>query len=313
VATRKVEFRESYFVYCLAFGADATQLATAGTDTGLVHIWPWRNSAAAPQTLQSRMGCQINGLRYSPDGSLLAIAHNPTESDELVRMWNNPTGDVAATISEPHSGGAIYAGMEFSPDGRFLMFCEFGQGQDQPNFFVYDTTTWQRVWAMSTKPLRAATFALSRDGRYAAIVGDELGGSATHPVFTSKILIVDLAARRVSRIVQAPGMNTHFIAWHPDGKRIVMSSNYFVTIDVDTGRVTSRPVDPDHSAVALQYSPDGKYLMIGTLAGVELWDAEHTKVVQTISGRMNLTRFSPDGRYLAMSVGNNGISIWAVN
>ena len=58
----------------------------------------------------------MNGVAFSPDGTLLAAA----EVDGAVQMWNLATGQaVGAPLEADRPGGSVN-GLAFSPDGKLL-------------------------------------------------------------------------------------------------------------------------------------------------------------------------------------------------
>jgi WD40 repeat protein len=109
-----------------------------------------------------------------------------------------------------------------------------------------------------------------------------------------------------------------FVAWSPDGHRIVIGGDpgesptplpALETFDVDTQKRIKIYPSRGHMT-ALNYSADGKYLLVGWLIeGVEIWDAAHTKLLQRISGRVTAARFSVDGRHLATAI-EGDVTIW---
>jgi len=59
----------------------------------------------------------VNGVAFSPDGTLLAAA----EVDGYVRLWNPATGRPAGAPLHAYSGpAAAVNGVAFSPDGKLL-------------------------------------------------------------------------------------------------------------------------------------------------------------------------------------------------
>jgi WD40 repeat protein len=310
VAKRLVDLHDDYSVFSVAFSPDGKQIASSGPVTYEVHIWAWQGSPRIIQTLQEGGGGEVNGLQYSPDGTLLASGHGKPELGSVVRIWNTSTWDIVGDLAGAGGFSPGAGEVWFSPDGRLLMFSNGGRERDESTFFAYDTRSWQPAWGLNISPSRASASALSLDGRHAAILGNDFGGTAEQPKIEFKVLIVDLAERRVLRSFEGPGVAPVVLAWRPDGKRIVMSGNFFSILDLETGRMTSTPVEATRAARTIEYSPNGKYLMIATDTGVEIWDSEYAKFFQKVPGQTNVARFSHDGRYLAMSAGARGISVW---
>lgn len=110
-----------------------------------------------------------------------------------------------------------------------------------------------------------------------------------------------------------------FVVWNSDGKYIAVGGNYptrngppaLEIVDANTGKaVTGAPATSN--MVALDYSPDGKYLLVGWgNVGVEIWDPTHRQLLQKISGQPSAARFSPDGRHLGVAEGRT-ISVWDI-
>jgi WD40 repeat protein len=338
VATKRAEFRDQYEVFSLAFSRDGTKLATSSPNSDEVHIWDWRGDPRIVQTLSQGDGAggSMNGLRYNPNGDLLASAHGAGQESQIVRIWESGTGAVAGNIADHHSGASplIYAGLEFSSDGRFLMRAQSGgwymEGSTKvivDSFIVHDATTWRPVWAMNTEPVVVSTFGASIDGHYAVIAGQERLERNGIPYLQPRILIVDLAERRVrhSSNVLADFFEVLFVVWSPDGRHFAVGGSPVTAgarlataaveiFDVKTGKQLAEYTRANASHVrALMYSPDGKYLMIGWDGGVEIWDAQHTKLLQSIAGDVDAASLSHDGRHLAISTGNHEIGVWEIN
>lgn len=335
VATKSAEFRDSSDVWSLAFSPDGKTLAMSSPNSGEVHVWDWHGEPRLVHTLQQDdAGGQLNGLRFSPQGDFLASAHGATAKDQIVRIWHATTGAVAGDIIEPKSGAfpLTHAALEFTPDAASLIRVQAGgpDGDDptKDTFIVYDTQTWARKWAISVNPTQARVLGLSLDGRYAAVAGWERlvrpgppDPSQSSNISECNIVLVDLADQRVrfsSRILSYDCF-LEFVVWNSDGKYIAVGGNYptrngppaLEIVDANTGKaVTSAPATSN--MVALDYSPDGKYLLVGWgNVGVEIWDPTHTKLLQEISGHPSAARFSPDGRHLAIAVSRE-VTVWDV-
>jgi hypothetical protein len=72
----------------------------------------------------------------------------------------------------------------------------------------------------------------------------------------------------------------------------------------------SLPVGPLPPVAALDFSPDGKWLAVGTYGRVVIWDlasARPVKMLTNVLGAVNGLKFSPDGKLLAVAGGQPSI------
>ncbi len=115
------------------------------------------------------------------------------------------------------------------------------------------------------------------------------------------------------------------IAWHPSGNYIAVNSLdwHNPTIEIyrfDGSSLTSvASYDDGTSWYAMQWNPDGRYLVVGGKAGFSLYglkifsfDGTSLTLVTDIGGDIGgSTYWSPDGRYLALSTnGGNTLRVY---
>jgi WD40 repeat protein len=335
VATKAADVRESSDTWSLAFSSDGKMLAVSSPNSGEVHLWDWRKGQLIRALQQDDAGGEINGLRFSSDGGFLASAHGATGKNRIVRIWHAATGAVAGDVVEAKSGAfpLFYAALEFTPDASTLIRVQQPRADEDPakdSFIVYDTKTWERKWAISVNPTQPQLLALSPDGTEVALVGWERvlrpgpANPATPPyVSRSNIVLIDLANQRVrfSSRIMADDCVLEFVAWSSGGQYIAVGGYCFdprpdppalEIIDAKSGKAVASATSGSNM-IALDYSSDGKYLLVGWAAvGVEIWDSRHAKLLQTISGHPSAARFSPDGRHLGIAEGR-GITVWNIN
>jgi WD40 repeat protein len=295
-------------VNTVAFSPDGKLMATYA-ESGLVRLW---DPAAGRLVRQFQSGAPANfaeGMAFSPDGRLLAVADG---DDRLVRLWNPATGRQAGDTLAVNSTVSWYVnGLAFSPRGHVLAGA------------VGDGTV--RLWDLAARrfvgqPLRAGTgnaapvifdLAFRRRGDLlAAISGDglvRLWNPAT--------------GQQAGRPLQAG--DTSFggsLAISPDGTRlatagVTLNGSYRQLVRV-WNLVTGRPAGPWRQPAgttsllnAVAFSPDGNLLAaVGDSPMITLWDQSGQRRVIRTGGDKDpdpfRLAFSPDGTLLASGLGN---------
>jgi WD40 repeat protein len=329
VAKKIAEFTEdrTFVVGGLDFNGDGAQLATNGQVAGPeVHVWNWRAPSHIARVLS--MNSSAGGgaaIRYSLDGSLLAVGHvldRPQVGSGLVRIWNTQTWAIAHDIAEPQ-GASAQMGFAFSPDGR--LFIRTMDRFSGPNLIVHRTDTWEQLWSVSTPGFTPLTLALSPDGQFVAVAG--WSSTPEGPPFGSRpqILIVDLSSRRIVRTFAAfPDNNIiQALSWSPDGKMIAAGAiiggsppgpDAVKIFDPQSGKqLIGEPATDAAFVSGLQYSRDGRYLIEAYIDGnVRIWDGQHKLLLQKIPIDMRFhpaVSISRDSRYFAVAVGRD-VSVW---
>jgi len=138
------------FIISVACSPDGKTIA-AGRLNGEIELWDVETSQVR-LTLNnySESRCDVNGLAWSPDGGLLASAHQ----DKTVRIWDGVNPNPIQSL-EAHAGWA--RGLAWSPDGSLLATT----GEDK-KIYLWDTKTWEKyaweehsflpVWSISWSP-----------------------------------------------------------------------------------------------------------------------------------------------------------------
>lgn len=306
-----------------AFSPDGRLLAVLSTEGWQkVHILDWKKRQVL-QTLDigraSNAAHVQEPVQFSPDGRLFAVC--TSAADHLrVRVWNTSDWSIAKDIVDPGPGSCD--AIAFSADSRVLLRVnEQIYLSKRDDIFAYSTDTWQLLWSMNDLQLQPEKLAVSPVGAIVAVAGDHIASNpVAHTGTISPALgLLDLQQGRYVRFLQLglaqyePVVSS---SWSPDGARsAVLSPTFLQVFDVRSGERLARRQIPNHSAVAVAYSPDGKYLVIsgftgrGTGFGVQTWDGKVDTLLQTISGDAAGIAISRDSRYLAIAK-RGRIEIW---
>ncbi len=332
VATKLAEFKEDFYPSALAFNGDGSQLAVnfmVASDG--VHVWNWRDPKGRPRILAFPGGTGDGyALSYSPDGKVLAVRHNPMNDGRVIRVWIAKTGELEHDVVEQDIIGRDdkgYAkGVAFSPDGQFLVLTISRFVNDSRNqVLAFQTNTWDTAWALRTSPFQPDLVAFSPDGKLLALCGGEGPRVGTPP--TPKILVFDIATRQVVRTIDAPFpdyISPSALAWSPDGLHLAAggcagcvresdippSSETVNVFEVETGSRVATVRGRVSSLNGLAYSPNGKYLIAGSIDdSVRIMDGHTYTLLQKIPGDGRFVAVSRDSRYLAISAFPR-ISVW---
>jgi len=272
------------------------ELQVCGTSSGKVVNTPIRPKALLKLAQLSTDGGSVL--------SVCALKSGPTETNDLVRVWNVGSGAevgreirvagavAGATLSadsrrvatwmggvaqiwDVNQGRALTPALNhrrnigsavFSPDGNHLAAVCGG-----------DVYVWSAVGGRSnyyrlehTAPVAHVEF--SRDGRYLATCCAD----ASLNKCSARVWAVPTGQPASPPLNHADGVL--FASFSPDGRRIVTASEDFTARiwQTATGRPTGLPLKHGHQVTAARFSSDGRWVVTACRDGTaRVWDAEN--------------------------------------
>ena len=246
---------------------------------------------------------RINDIKFSPDGTRLAVAgdfgillYDVQMSGKNVQKGNIPVKFIG------HLGRAC--SVAFSQDGIMISSASSGK-TIRIRLWDVDTGQLLRTFTEHTT-LSAWCIAFSPDGKTIAIKDLE-----------KNIYLLDADTGKHLRTLTGHTSLIWWIVFSPDSRTIATAS-YDKTIrlwDVNTGQLLRTPIGHTEQIKSVSFSPDGRTIATGSHdKTIRLWDVNTGKLLRTFKNRRRIfsVAFSPDGRMVTGSH-LSGIRLWDVN
>ncbi|KAG2340344.1 WD40 repeat-like protein [Suillus weaverae] len=281
-------------VISVSFSLNGTCISTVSRDftirrwdtTGKIVGQPFRGSPT------------VNSVSFSPDSSRIVTG----SSDNIVRLWNAKTGQLAAEPLRGHTSPVN--SVSFSPDGTRIV-----AGSSDGTVWLWDPTTVHPVSQSlleHTHSVSSASF--SPNGTHIA----------TGYLDTGIVRLWDVkTGRLVGQTLKGHDSSVRSLSFSPDGTRIVTGS-WDKTVRLwDVERM--RQVGDDwcghgDGVNSVSFSPDGTRVVSGSSdKTVRMWDVKTGKQAGQHSkhrGSVNAVSFSPDGNHVVTGSSDMTVLLW---
>jgi WD40 repeat protein len=309
-------------VHTVAFSPDGKRIVTASHD-GTARVWD-AASGKALHVLEGH-GEPVYAAAFSDEGERVATC----AGDGRVFVWDVESGELLAML-EGHLG--VVVAVAFAPDGTVI-----SAGQDG-TLRRWHVDSERQVWGARVGSRPVNCLAVSPDGTLLA-TGNDLPAvtvwdlSSGRPKWRSRAPITDeaeqeLRARQQREAGHEPAPadedDDETASVPPDGERrpvtnLVFSRDgsrlftqqFFANVhewDAATGRLVTRH-EPGRGALAIDVSPDGRWLLIGAVDALRVWNARTNPLEMVATLEVQQPRelhdvaFSPDGRFATAAYG----------
>jgi WD40 repeat protein len=186
-----------------------------------------------------------------------------------------------------------------SPDGRYCAFF------NQDNVEVFETKAWKSIGKLAMPMPNRYNLAFSENGELLWLIGEGkvLKGYAC----------ADLSLKFDTGIQLKAG--DHRLTANPNGESLALVDEDSVRFfNIEKKAIAGGIRLPMYlTACSFRFSPDGKYLAIGTWgADLQIWDLGSGRMLwRTDFFREEVTaiRFSPDGRFIVVGMRNGQLQI----
>ncbi|MGZ5198246.1 MAG: WD40 repeat domain-containing protein [Telluria sp.] len=321
VAQRVAELPTSQrdaMVAALAFSPDGKQLA-ARSGWREIAVWDL-GSKRVLRSLNLPTGANdilvTEALTFSPDGRFLAACHGKAQNGSVVTVWNTKNWALEHQIVENAPGGACFA-LGFSPHSETLYRLASWPTADGDNVIAYDTSTWTVRWGFHINSFEPYNLSISPDGASIAIGARYLPqgekdlpqtSSAGLKPGQSALLLISSKAKEITKTLPVPLEINAFsrLTWSSGGHEIALASALGVLV-FNVSDASTKVVVPatklTSSKVALRYAKSDAYIVEACAfcrpGWARIWNADHTKLLQTLPADVGSLAVSPDGSYLA--------------
>jgi WD40 repeat protein len=244
----------------------------------------WEVATGRPIGAPFRSKPSFARLKFSPDGSILAVIHGPT-----VHLLETSGGRV---IASKQLGAQTLRSLAFSPDGSTLV----AVGESVQAFQLDGRTA-----VPLREPIRLGgpgwSVVFHPDGsRFAVGFGNKSAEAKSHR--SAGVQVFRTATGQPDGPQLPQNAASVRLAYRPDGQALLSGDDEGrAQLWDDQGRPIGDPLENNGSIAGVEFSPDGSIALTRCEAGpARLWDASTGEQVgAALDGRADFAAFGPDG------------------
>ena len=273
---------------CFRLSSNGTRLAIAGGSQkgGDWKVLDLKDGRCIVNGLERAQRCTgAHAICLSPDTWLMAVGGNRNR----LFLINANTGNLVWDMTNEGHVGAV-TDLHFTPDSNFLI--------------SVGTDMMLRIWDIKNKKAQAVFRFTSVNPNF---------NQWKSPLYVER-------AKRIHEVQGKYYLISHS-GLHPDGKTFAVAGDEDGNIpflDLPSGRVTKTIKAKNTTAAAVQFTSDGKWLLVGGSMDkgiIEIWDHENEKLVCSM-GRHDWSvihlALSPDKKTLITGGVSDGFRVWDV-
>jgi serine/threonine protein kinase/WD40 repeat protein len=301
------------------------RLVAVGSGEGTVAVWDVMKRKRLDIDITAAK--TVLTLKFSPDGSMLAVSSVDSESDSGIKIWSIPDGKLIRQLKQ---GDQLALGsVSWRPDGTAVAAMALRPDQTV-GIGEWDPTTGNVNRWIATGQINTFSLAYSTSGDRLA-VGHGDGRVDLWDTATGALVSTSTEHLKTARFDE-DGRVTVIVAFSPTLLATAsLSDNYIRLWDAKTGAfvrefrdVTRHETDPGLGPTAMAFSPDGAFLFTNSdTTSLTAWDPLTGSFVGTMtqgprggttSGKTVLAiAVSRDGRTRVAAASDGTVLRWHTN
>jgi WD40 repeat protein len=268
-------------ITAVVFSPDGKLLATGCYG----HVTLWDLANVRPVKVLTNVLGAVSDLRFSPDGTLLAVAGGQPSARGDLRLFE-VNGWKLKTVLRGHED--TVSSVAFRPDGKKLVSASFDK-----SVRIWDLATFKAEAILEPHSDFVYAIAYSPDGKWLASASKD-----------RTVKLIDADARQGKLTFSGMTLDVLAVAFSGNGQR-VLSSGYEPALSWwDTKTAAREKSQPGHRGAVHEIcvSKDGKLIASGGAdASVILWDGSSGSSLRTLSAGslVYAVALSPDSRLVA--------------